>query len=253
QPGFRQWVGVAPSAELMMIRVIADQNTNTTLSIEEGLAYANATGADVILTEIGSWTYHYLDGSSLAEEMIDELVADGIPVISPSGNLGGSDKHCMFTTTPNIAYQVDFAIPPAGGEIAKDINNVYITVLSVDSTDFQSCNFSLIMDRSSFPLPPITVYLQPGIGYLNFNPSPGPVNFVVESFISTSSRGTSMLGIWINGTIPTITVPPFHQLNVTSPDPTVFHGYISDDRSSWSGGSTWTSNVSNNYQITWPS
>ncbi|MCK4566756.1 MAG: S8 family serine peptidase, partial [Candidatus Thorarchaeota archaeon] len=46
QLGFRQWVGVAPGAELMMIRVIGDENT--TLSIEEGLAYANATGADVI-------------------------------------------------------------------------------------------------------------------------------------------------------------------------------------------------------------
>ncbi|TFG30869.1 hypothetical protein EU528_07595, partial [Candidatus Thorarchaeota archaeon] len=251
QLGFRRWVGVAPSAELMMIRVIGDDFT--TLSIEEGLAYANATGADVILTEIGSWTYHYLDGSSLAEEMMDELVAAGIPVIAPSGNLGGSDKHSMFTTAPDTAYQVDFAVPPAGGEITEDIANVYITVLSVNSTDFATCNFSLIMDRSSFPLPPITVYLQPGSGYGNFNPSPGPVNFVVESFISASTRGTSMLGIWIHGVIPTITVPPFHQLNVTSPDVTVLHAYISDDQSSWSGGCTWTSDVSNNYQITWPS
>lgn len=255
QLGYRNYVGVAPSAELMMIRVIGDQDT--TLSIEAGLAYANATGADVILIEIGSWTYHYLDGSNnvedIVEHMIDLLVADGIPVIAPSGNLGSSDKHAMFTTAPGAPYQASFAVPPAGGEIAEDINNVYITVLSVNSTDFQTCNFSLIMDRSSFALPPITVYLQPGVGYGNFVISPGPVNFVVESFISQSSRGTSMLAIWIHGVIPTITIPPFHQLNVTSPDATLFHCYISDDQSSWSGGCVWTSDVSNAYQITWPS
>ncbi|MFW9981449.1 MAG: S8 family serine peptidase [Candidatus Thorarchaeota archaeon] len=250
QLGFRKWVGVAPDAELMMIRVIGDENT--TLSIEAGLAYANATGADVIITEIGSWTYHYLDGSSLAEEMINELVADGIPVISPSGNLGGSQKHSMFTTAPYAPYQVDFAVP--SGE-PEDINNVYITVLSVDPTDFQNCNFSLIMDRSSF-IPAnytITIYLHPGTGYGNFVAETGTTNFIVESFISTSTRGTSMLGIWIHGNIPIIVAPPFHKLNVTTPDPTTFHGYISDDRSSWSGGCIWTSDFTNDFQITWPS
>lgn len=255
QLGYRDWVGVAPSAELMMIRVIGDQYT--TLSIEAGLAYANATGADVILIEIGSWTYHYLDGSNnindIVEHMIDLLVSDGIPVIIPSGNLGGSDKHAMFNTVSDTAYQVDFQVPPAGGEITADISNIYITVLTIDSTNFQTCNFSIIMDRSSFPLPPITIYLQPGIGYRNFIISPGPTNFVVESFISTSSRGTSMLGIWIHGIIPTITIHPFHQFNVTTPVPTIFHAYISDDQSSWTGGCTWVSDVSNAYQITWPS
>ncbi|MFW9870027.1 MAG: S8 family serine peptidase [Candidatus Thorarchaeota archaeon] len=251
QLGYRKWVGVAPDAELMMIRVIGDENT--TLSIEAGLSYANATGADVILTEIGSWTYQYLDGSSLVEAMIDTLVADGIPVISPSGNLGGADKHSMFTTAPFTSYQVDFLVPPAGGEIAEDITNVYITILSVDPTDFALCNFSLIMDRSSFPNYTITIYLHPGSGYGNFVKETGLTNFDVESFISTSSRGTSMLGIWIHGNIPTITIPPWHKVNITTPDPTTFHGYISDDQSSWSGGCTWTSDVTNDFQITWPS
>jgi len=251
QLGYRKWVGVAPDAELMMIRVIGDDHT--TLSIDAGLAYANATGADVIIVEIGSWTYHYLDGSSPIEQMIDDLVADGIPVIAPSGNLGAKDKHCKFTTASNVPYLVDWMLPPAGGEVTEDINEVYITVLSVDPTDFQLCNFSLIMDRSSFPNYTITIYLHPGIGYGNFYPEMGLTNFVVESFISESTRGTSMLGIWIHGILPTTTVPFWHKLNVTTPAPTFMHGYISDDVSSWSGGCTWTSDVSDDYEITWPS
>ncbi len=248
QIGYRKWLGVAPDAELMMIRVIGDENT--TLTIEEGLAYASANGADVILTEIGSWTYHYLDGSSLAEEMIDELVADGIPVISPSGNLGGSQKHSMFTPLPNIPYEVDFGVP--SGE-PLDITNVYITVLSVEAIDFQTCNFSLVLDRTEFSNYTITIYLHPGIGYMNFKHETGTTNFVVDSFISTSSRGTSMLGIRISGDVPEIVSPPWHQLNVTCPDSAIFHAYISDDRSTWSGGAIWTSDFTNDYQITWPS
>jgi subtilisin family serine protease len=251
QLGYRKWVGVAPSAELMMIRVIGD--VNTTLSIDAGLAYANATGADVILIEIGTWTYQYLDGSSAVEQMINDLVADGIPVITPSGNLGNKNKHSKFTTTPNVPYLVDWMLPPAGGEITKDITNVYITVLSMNSVDFGMCNFSLIMDRSSFPNYTITIYLHPGVGYGNFQPESGTPNFVVESFISVSSRGTRMLAIWIHGILPTITIPPWHKLNVTTPSAALMHGYIADDVSSWSGGCTWTSDVSDDYEITWPS
>ncbi|MHA2045814.1 MAG: S8 family serine peptidase, partial [Candidatus Thorarchaeota archaeon] len=100
QLGYRDYVGVAPSAELMMIRVLG--TSSNWLTVEEGLTYASNNGADVVLTEIGSWTYHFLDGSSLAEQMIDTLVASGIPVISPSGNLGGKDKHSMFSPTPDV-------------------------------------------------------------------------------------------------------------------------------------------------------
>jgi hypothetical protein len=258
QPGFRKWVGVAPSAELMMIRVIGDENT--TLTIEAGLAYANATGADVILTEVGSWTYQYLDGSSLAEEMIDSLVADGIPVISPSGNLGGKDKHALVHTSSGVASQVDFTIPwpgsPGEGQyLTYEPNAVYITVLSRNATDFSVCNFSVVIDRTFWSMPPLTIYLHPGIGYYNFffekfNPT-AVLN--VSSFISTSTRGTQMLGIMINGSLPLTATAPWHQVNITTPQDMTFHCYISDDQSSWTGGCIWKSNVSNNYEITWPS
>jgi hypothetical protein len=254
QIGFREYVGVAPDAELMMIRVIGDPYT--WLSIEEALTIANNTGAAVILTEIGSWTYHYLDGSSVVEQMIDQLVASGIPVISPSGNLRGKDKHCLFGTSPGTPIQVDFSIPPLDGTyVTEDISEVYITVLSVDTVDFTGCNFSLIMDRTSAAQPPVTIYLHPGLGYGNFVAEP-PVaipGFTIESFVSQSSRGTSMLAIWIHGTLPLTIAPPWHMLNVTSPVTATLHGYISDDQSSWTGGCTWQAFVSDDYEICWPS
>ncbi|MHA1950856.1 MAG: S8 family serine peptidase [Candidatus Thorarchaeota archaeon] len=251
QLGYRDYVGVAPSAELMMIRVLG--TSSNWLTVEEGLTYASNNGADVVLTEIGSWTYHFLDGSSLAEQMIDTLVASGIPVISPSGNLGGKDKHSMFSPTPDVPLLVDFSIP----QLTDEISEVYITVLSADSIDFTTCNFSLVIDRTAFAQGPITVYLHPGIGYYAWfaEPPVPPSNFIIESFIAVSTRGTNMLAIWIHGTLPTTltAVPPWHSLNVTAPSSATFHGYISDDQTAWTGGAVWTSSISDLYHITWPS
>jgi subtilisin family serine protease len=251
QLGYRDYVGVAPSAELMMIRVLG--TSSNWLTVEEGLTYASNNGADVVLTEIGSWTYHFLDGSSLAEQMIDTLVASGIPVISPSGNLGGKDKHSMFSPTPDVPLLVDFSIP----QLTDEISEVYITVLSADSIDFTTCNFSLVIDRTSFAQGPITIYLHPGIGYYAWfaEPPVPPSNFIIESFIAVSTRGTNMLAIWIHGTLPTTltAVPPWHSLNVTAPSSATFHGYISDDQTAWTGGAVWTSSISDLYHITWPS
>jgi subtilisin family serine protease len=246
QLGFRDYVGVAPDAELLMIRVIGDQFT--WLTIEEGLTIANNTGADVILTEIGSWTWHYLDGSSLAEQMIDMLVADGIPVISPSGNLGGKDKHAMINTVPDAPHLIDFIVPPPDGTyVHEDITEVYITVLTIDPTDFQSSNFSLWINGT-------TIYLHPGAGewawFLEPNVIPG---LNIESFTSISPRGTRMLAIWMYGILPTNPPVPPYQLNISTPDPATIHAYISDDQSGWTGGCVWTTDMIDSHHITWPS
>ncbi|MHA2014951.1 MAG: S8 family serine peptidase [Candidatus Thorarchaeota archaeon] len=255
QLGYRKYVGVAPDAELMMLNVLSG---NTWLYVDEALTWAYNHGADVILTELGSWTYQYLDGSTAAETLINTIVADGIPVISPSGNLGGKDKHALSSVAANSPYQIDFTIPnPDGTYVTYPIENVYITVLSVNSTNFSQCNFSVIMDMAVWGGPRLTIYLHPGSGYQNFNAEPakgwGGNMFIVESFISTSSRGTRMLGIWIHGALPTTAAPPWHQVNITAPAATVFHSYISDDQSSWTGGCVWKSDISNAYEITWPS
>ncbi|MHA2004048.1 MAG: S8 family serine peptidase, partial [Candidatus Thorarchaeota archaeon] len=267
QLGFREYVGVAPDAELMMIKVLSeDYANNDWLLVEEGLTYAFTHGADVILTEIGSWTYEYLDGSSAAATLIDTIVASGIPVISPSGNLGGSMKHARFVTVPNTRYLVDFDIPV----MANEINEVYITALSRNSTDFSTMNFSLVMNLQSWGGPAnATVYLHPGIGYQMWSTdgplSVGSLNLWVDSFRSTSTRNTQMLGvrIWAENSaipppnniipLPTISAPPFNMFNVTSPADTTFHTFISDSSSSWSGGAIWVTDVTDDYHITWPS
>ncbi|MDF1538490.1 MAG: S8 family serine peptidase [Candidatus Thorarchaeota archaeon] len=258
QIGYRRYVGVAPDAELMMIKVLGPSNER--LTIEEGLAWAYNHGADVILIEIGSWTYEYLDGSSTAELLIETIVADGIPVIAPSGNLGGKDKHALFTAPVDTPSYVNFSIPQVGGPptegeyIDYDIEEVYITVLSINTTDFSTCEFSLVMNMAGTL---VYIPLHPAVGMWTWFIEPiinvGGFTVRAESFIDTSSRGTSMLAIRLTGTLPTTIGPSWHALNISAPQETVFHSYISDDQSSWTGGCIWKTDVSDNYEITWPS
>ncbi|MGV9170491.1 MAG: S8 family serine peptidase, partial [Promethearchaeia archaeon] len=264
QIGFRKYVGAAPSAELMMIKVLG--SSGTSLTVEKALIYAHNQGADVILTEFGSWTYRYLDGSSPAAGLIDDLVAEGVPVISPSGNLGDKEKHANATVAPDTPYDVDFHIPTPSSDpyLEGDIEEVYITVLSVNNTDFDACNFSLVIDFTSWSGPAShTIYLHPGNGEENWNAEQG-VSFggstlIVESYISVSSRFTKMLAIRIytsgGGSLPTTEVGgPYHQVNITAPASTTFHCYISDDKTSWSGGAIWQGvDVFDFYHLTWPS
>ncbi|MGY5857803.1 MAG: S8 family serine peptidase [Candidatus Thorarchaeota archaeon] len=245
QLGYRHYVGVAPAAELMMIRVIGDPYT--WLTLEEGLTIANNTGADVILTEIGSWTHHYLDGSSPTESMIDDLVAQGIPVISPSGNLGGKDKHAMISTAPSTTQGIEFTIPSTVDPyVSEDITEVSITVLSVDPTDFTTSTFSLTISGT-------TIVLTPGIGKDMWVTQNIMTNVDVDSYTSISSRGTRMLAIDLYGVLPTTDSPPYHKLNITTPESATIHTYISDSQSGWTGGCIWKTDVSNDYQICWPS
>ncbi|MFW9889399.1 MAG: S8 family serine peptidase, partial [Candidatus Thorarchaeota archaeon] len=249
-----------------MIKVLSENYTKYDwLYVEDGLTYAYTHGADVILTEIGSWTYEFLDGSSAAATLIDTIVAAGIPVISPSGNLGGSNKHARFTAISNTPYYVDFDLPTT-----IEIYDVYLTVLSINDTDFAACNFSLIFNLQSWSAGTgHVVYLHPGIGYPSIFTQKvitvGVKDLWVESFIDISSRGTRMIGIHIWATdpgsplpgliipLPVITGPPFDQLNITAPFDTTFHAYISDSATSWSGGAIWMTDATDDYHITWPS
>ncbi|MHA1909982.1 MAG: S8 family serine peptidase, partial [Candidatus Thorarchaeota archaeon] len=259
QLGHRDFVGAAPGAELMMIKVLGDTAVDA-LTIDEGLLWAYNHGADVILIEIGSWTYHYLDGSSHVEmNQIDFYVTQGIPVIAPSGNLGGKDKHAMFSTLSDTPYYVNFTIPPVttfpnpppeGNYIGKDIQEVYITVLSRDPIDFWTVNFSIVLQGVG------TFYPLPGPMQNVFGPATIIGGVSVQSFIDVSPRGTSMYGIWIHDSenpLPQTPGSPWHNLNITTTSETMFHAYISDIESSWTGGSIWKSDVTNDHEITWPS
>ncbi len=242
QIGYRKYVGVAPDAELMMIKVFG----NDGLSLDDALLIAVNHSADVILIELGSWTFHYLDGSSNIETMINNIVNSGIPVIVPAGNLGGSQKHARNSLTSHVSKATHFNVPV----YSPDINEVYITILTRNTQD-TSLNITIHEQTNSTHY--AMVKLAPGEGYNNFQLTPG-VNVDIYSFVSNSTRNTHMVAIVIQGRSgnPLVT-GNLWAVNLTSNYAGMYHYYISDAQSSWSGGVTWVDDIEEKYIITWPS
>ncbi|MHA2375068.1 MAG: S8 family serine peptidase [Candidatus Thorarchaeota archaeon] len=251
QIGYRKYVGVAPKADLMMIKVFG--TSAEALTIIEGLAYAYNHGADVVLIEVGQWVEVFMDGSSYTEWFIDYLNSNGVPVIVPSGNLGGNDKHAKYditgVSTPSHIFNFD--IPHLA---FSEEHTVYITVLTTNDTDFMTANFTIGVPMG--PVPPLSyTLLHPNYG----NRSYGFDNDIVtginyRSYVLNSNRGTKMMHIEMWATLGGFPAPPpFYELEIVLQDNATIHCYIADSATSWQGGAVWSSDMNNEYLITHPS
>ncbi|MFW9907867.1 MAG: S8 family serine peptidase [Candidatus Thorarchaeota archaeon] len=247
QIGFRKYVGVAPMAELIMMKIFGTQNT--TLDIYEALQMSYNLGAQVIIIEVGQWVEVFLDGSSVVEQYIDTLDSLGVPVIVPSGNLGGQSRHAMFDAiAPSYPqHLIDFMVPNVD---FQEIELVWITVLSRNETDFMRGNFTITVPTVG------SVLLHPKYGYRNYGQDV-LAGIVFNSYVLNSSRGTKMMYIemWASGGLPASPPLPPYQLNVTLNSNATVHCYIADASTAWQGGAVWATaaDVKNEYLITHPS
>ncbi len=231
----RQFVGMAPDAELMAINIFGSDG----LSVEEGLIWARDHGADVVLIEVGSWTYDFLDGSSNAEAMIDSLTEQGIPVIVPAGNLGGAKRHTDTAITGNVTLTEQFGAPTGTG-----IGTFYITLLCDQLLDNAKVNITEPTSSGS-----LTHQISLGSGYNSWSSISTP-NVTIWAFVANSTKpGNHMIAIAISGTIEDTQLWSVDiQIQTTGH----IHFYISDDATSWSGGAYWNTST-NTHLITWPS
>lgn len=86
QRGFGRFVGVAPDADLMMVR------TGSVSELFNHTDFCLNRGARVVLHEYAAWQGHFLDGSSPLERVITDSMAGGVVHINPVGNLAGAMK-----------------------------------------------------------------------------------------------------------------------------------------------------------------
>ncbi|MHA1908128.1 MAG: S8 family serine peptidase [Candidatus Thorarchaeota archaeon] len=246
QIGFREHVGVAPGADLMMIRIHGYDNES--LDTINALETARSLGANVVLLEEGQWIERFLDGSSEVEQLINELVEGGIPVVVPAGNLGNEDKHCKFdveVTADDNDHTVRFQVPTT---LMTD--SVWITFVTQSDIDFMDAEIQMITPAA------VVTNLHPQYGYRNYGTDfNGLINVRYQSYVLNSSRGTKMLHINMQkpvelGGVPRSADP--YRLEIGLPENATIHGYISENPQRWSGGVIWTSDVSDEYVLTHP-
>lgn len=241
QRGYRMQVGVAPDAELMSINCFGLDG----LTVEEGLIWARDHGADVILIELGSWTYEFLDGSSNVERMIDELTSSGIPVIVPAGNLQGGQRHASTPVSAATPTAIQFSIPSLGSVNSySSASEMYLTILSDTPVDNAKVNITEPTGGT-----PIVHQITLGVGYNNWWSTP-TTNVYFDAFLANSTRpGNYMIAIDMYGWF-------YHTslwtITIELPTSGTVHCYIADDVTAWSGGAAFNV-ASDMYTITWPS
>jgi len=91
QPGMTSFVGVAPGADLIIIKSPLDS-----ASIIEGIHFAVENEADVINMSFSSYL-GFLDGTDLEDLAVSQaFIANGTLSTLAAGNLGGRSKHANF-------------------------------------------------------------------------------------------------------------------------------------------------------------
>jgi subtilisin family serine protease len=94
QPGFTSYVGVAPGADLIIIRCPL-----TSSDVIDGIHFAVEVDADIINMSFSSYL-GFLDGTDLEDLAITEaFLKHGVLTTTAAGNMGTLDKHAYFTVS----------------------------------------------------------------------------------------------------------------------------------------------------------
>jgi subtilisin family serine protease len=96
QPGLTSYVGVAPGADLIIIR-----SPLQSADILDGISFAIENGADFINMSFSSYL-GFLDGTDIEDLAVSEAFLQyGVLSTAAAGNLGGHDKHARFSVSSN--------------------------------------------------------------------------------------------------------------------------------------------------------
>ncbi|MFH2008991.1 MAG: S8 family serine peptidase [bacterium] len=250
--GFNTLVGIAPDAELLM----ADTHNNPEPygDMAPLLIWAVQEGAHVMLHEYAPWAGHFLDGSSNHEELMDSAAADhGVAQVNPAGNLGGSMKHSRFAVAAQSSLEVPVEVPNNTQPGSQDYTYLQLSFLWRDLA--RNLHFELAVPGGE-----IVSIGAAGTGNDPVILADGTTN--IYAWREDSSRGTSMMQLWIFGQSGMSYVPiatGAWRMTVSDPEttdpsaaPVELSGYVMDDVSGWGLGANFPDHASEEHLVCFP-
>ncbi|UCF04172.1 MAG: S8 family serine peptidase [bacterium] len=220
--------GIAPDAELLMGYRFSGVSTSVLIP------WARSWGADVMLHEYASWTWHYLDGSSLEEQLITTENATIIQV-NAAGNLNAKDKVALLDVPGSSSRVLGLTVPASYG--GSSILRYYTTILW--RTNQSDLAFQLETPQGGM------TWLTGGVIYVD--------GYYTWSDVSTSTKGTAKLDLYVaNGSNPSVYGGWLLTIHNSTGSSIEVTGTISDHLSSWSGGATFSNYTTEQRTVTWP-
>lgn len=214
QAGVSRYLGFAYDADLLLVTSQWD-----TISLTAKLDWLVAEGANVVVTELGVWGYEVSDGSTELETAIDAAVTKGALVVSPSGNLGVSQKHA-FAEIPSDVDYVNEAL-----DLGSDASRVWASVTWREGQ--QPIAARAIVDGQDLDLGADGSHKLGG-------------GRVLKAVHGVTSKGSGYLLVSLSrGNAPEL--PKSVELRLRSLGGQPLHAslFVLDDVSSWDGGWTW--------------
>jgi len=185
QHGFRTFVGVAPDAEIMMIKTTFYQS-----DIMDAVIWAVNEGADVISMSIGGYINRPLDGSTTYEQTFDWAYDQGVPSTVSAGNSANDNMHSSTSLPASTESTMSFAVGASGQSV------VYLTTLWSDSSNAMTLRIQAPYIAS--PSPIISLPLDGSWVDVEDN--------LVSATRYTSSRGTAYITLTITYQSPRVEV-----------------------------------------------
>lgn len=235
--GFQKIGGIAPDAELVMAIISYDYTPRFVKNFPDLVRFIKEENAGILLFEDGEWGWEFLDGSSEEEQLVNQYAAEGMTVIGGAGNLAGNEMHIKDTLNAGETRTYEIKAPVVT-EYKKN-DGAFVSFIWKDKDS--ELTFEIESpDKSK------TTEFTSGSGLLKTE------GYNVSYAKEISPKGNAMMKLGFSKS-DSGTINGTWKIKVSSSGNTIVNGFVTDISQSWAGNTHWTSHISDETTVTFPS
>jgi hypothetical protein len=239
--GVQKIHGIAPDAEMVFSCIQYDYTPRFVRNFPDLIGFLRDEKVNILLFEDGEWMWEFMDGSSVEEEMVNQLARDGVTIVGGAGNMSGGNMVIIDTLDAgkNETYTISCSGKPEE-EVKKNDgmffsflwrtpeNNIRFTVESPDGKTSEE--------------------FSAGSGILKVG------QFRLFYSREVSSKGTVMMKCGISEEDSGIVRGKF-KIKAVSESSEIVRAYVVDVTQSWSGNARWINhpNITDVSNVCFPS
>lgn len=235
--GIQKIGGIAPDAELVMAIINYDYTPRFVKNFPDLVKFIKDENADILLFEDGEWGWEFLDGSTEEEQLVNQYAGEGMVIIGGAGNLAGNKMHIKDTL--NSGDSRTYTINAPDKAEGKKNDGAFVSFIWND-TDSELKFEIETPDKNKTP------EISAGNDFLKTG------NYNISYSKDISPKGTAMMRLGFSKS-DSGTIKGNWSIKVTSSGNTVLNGFVTDISQSWAGSTHWTSYITDETTVTFPS
>lgn len=235
--GVQKFHGIAPDAEIVMANIKYDYTPRFVRNFPDLVSFIKKENVNIMLFEDGEWVWEFMDGSTEEEELTNQMARDGITIIGGGGNLASGTMHIKDTLSSGEDQTYIISCPRYSD--GDKNNGVFISFLWRNPDNNLSFKVTTPDKETSPELAEGTGFIRVGDYNIFYSKDVSPKGTVMFRLGFSEMDSGSVRGKW--------------KINIKAPDYTILDGYVVDVSQSWGGTSHWTSHLTDETTVTFPS